>query len=170
MCPRRQRFTRSGPQDLGRADRDGHGCVDQKQKNDRKDVKHLARFLRLDEVPESYVPPEKYRHYRALTRRQKKLVERRSAFKKKKRGFNEQSAADTEHTPVETTTSTAPDRRGYEPTDTIRQKLAAGIEWGPRPASGTSRWCWRPDPTPLDDGESRIARQDDSIRFGREFQ
>jgi len=28
----------------------------------------------------------------------------------------------------------------------------------------------RPDPTPLDDGESRIARQDDSIRFGREFQ
>jgi hypothetical protein len=27
MCPRRQRFTRSGPADLGRADRDGRGCV-----------------------------------------------------------------------------------------------------------------------------------------------
>ncbi len=27
MCPRRQRFTRSGPRDLGKADRDGRGCV-----------------------------------------------------------------------------------------------------------------------------------------------
>jgi len=27
MCPRRQRFTRSGPADLGSADRDGRGCV-----------------------------------------------------------------------------------------------------------------------------------------------
>jgi len=27
MCPRRQRFTRSGPADLGEADRDGRGCV-----------------------------------------------------------------------------------------------------------------------------------------------
>jgi len=27
ICPRRQRFTRSGPADLGEADRDGRGCV-----------------------------------------------------------------------------------------------------------------------------------------------
>jgi len=27
MCPRRQRFTRSGPADLGEAARDGRGCV-----------------------------------------------------------------------------------------------------------------------------------------------
>ncbi len=27
MCPRRQRFTRSGPADLGEADRDGRSCV-----------------------------------------------------------------------------------------------------------------------------------------------
>jgi len=27
MCPRRQRFTRSGPTDLNTADRDGRGCV-----------------------------------------------------------------------------------------------------------------------------------------------
>jgi len=27
MCPRRQRFTRSGPADLGTADRDGRRCV-----------------------------------------------------------------------------------------------------------------------------------------------
>jgi len=27
MCPRRQRFTRLGPADLGEADRDGRGCV-----------------------------------------------------------------------------------------------------------------------------------------------
>jgi len=54
---------------------------DQKQKNDRKDAKNLARFLRLGEVPESYVPPEAYRRYRALARGRKKLVEKRSSFK-----------------------------------------------------------------------------------------
>ena len=37
----------------------------QKQKNDRKDAKNLARFLRLGEVPESYVPPEEFRRHRA---------------------------------------------------------------------------------------------------------
>jgi transposase len=46
----------------------------QKQKNDRKDAKNLARFLRLGGVPESYVPPEQYRRYRALARGRKKLV------------------------------------------------------------------------------------------------
>ncbi len=43
---------------------------DQKQKNDRKDAKNLDRYLRLGEVPESYVPPEEYRRYRALARSQ----------------------------------------------------------------------------------------------------
>ncbi len=41
---------------------------DQKQKNDRKGVKNLARYLRLGEVPESYVPPEECRRYRACAR------------------------------------------------------------------------------------------------------
>lgn len=40
----------------------------QKQKNDRVDAKQLARFLRLDEVPESYVPSKEFRKYRALAR------------------------------------------------------------------------------------------------------
>lgn len=31
---------------------------DQKQKNDHKDAKNLARYLRKGEIPESYVPPE----------------------------------------------------------------------------------------------------------------
>ena len=55
--------------------------ADQKQKNDRKDAKNLARYLRLGEVPESYVPPEEYRRYRALARGRKKLVDKRSDFK-----------------------------------------------------------------------------------------
>jgi transposase len=54
---------------------------DQIQKNDRKDAKNLARFLRMGEVPESYVPPEEYRRYRALARGRKKLVDKRSDFK-----------------------------------------------------------------------------------------
>jgi len=54
---------------------------DQKQKSDCKDAKNLARFLRLGEVPESYVPPEKFRRHRVLTRGHKKLVDKRSDFK-----------------------------------------------------------------------------------------
>ena len=54
---------------------------DQKRKNDRKDAKNLARFLRLGEVPESYVPPEEFRRCRALARGREKLVDRRSDFK-----------------------------------------------------------------------------------------
>jgi len=51
---------------------------DQKQKNDRKDAKNLAQFLRLGDVPESYASPEKYRRYRAQARGRKKLVDKRS--------------------------------------------------------------------------------------------
>jgi transposase len=53
----------------------------QKQKNDRVDAKQLARFLRLDEVPESYVPSKEFRKYRALARGRKKLVNKRTDFK-----------------------------------------------------------------------------------------
>jgi transposase len=54
---------------------------DQKQKNDRKDAKNLARYLRLGEVPESYVPSEAHRKYRTLARGRKKFVDKRSDFK-----------------------------------------------------------------------------------------
>jgi transposase len=53
----------------------------QKQKNDRVDAKQLARFLRLNEVPESYVPSRKLRRCRALARGRKKLVNKRTDFK-----------------------------------------------------------------------------------------
>lgn len=45
----------------------------QQQKDDRKDAKNLARYLRLGEVPESYVLPDAYWKYRALARGRKKL-------------------------------------------------------------------------------------------------
>ena len=64
---------------------------DQKQKNDRKDAKNLARFLRMGEVPESYVPPEEYRRYRALARGRKKLVDKRSDFKNEVNSLLDQS-------------------------------------------------------------------------------
>lgn len=49
--------------------------ANQKQKNDRVDAKQLARFLRIGEVPESYVPPKELRKYRALARGRKKFTE-----------------------------------------------------------------------------------------------
>ncbi|WP_080503439.1 IS110 family transposase [Halococcus thailandensis] len=54
--------------------------ANQKQKNDRVDAKKLARFLRMDEVPESYVPPEELRKYRALARGRKKLTNKKNDF------------------------------------------------------------------------------------------
>lgn len=39
----------------------------QKQKNDRKDAKNLARFLRMNESPESYVPPMNFFRPRACS-------------------------------------------------------------------------------------------------------
>jgi transposase len=53
----------------------------QRQKNDRKDAKNLARFLRMGEIPESYVPPTNFRKYRALTRGRKKFMDKRTDFK-----------------------------------------------------------------------------------------
>ena len=55
--------------------------ADQTQKDDRKDTKNLARYLRMGEVPESYVPPEDYRKYRTLARGRKKFVDKCSDFK-----------------------------------------------------------------------------------------
>lgn len=42
--------------------------ANQIQKNDRKDAKNLVRFLRMNETPESYVPPIELRKYRSLAR------------------------------------------------------------------------------------------------------
>jgi transposase len=53
----------------------------QKQKNDRKDAKNLARFLRMNEIPESYVPPKNFRRYRELARGRKKFMDKRTDFK-----------------------------------------------------------------------------------------
>lgn len=53
----------------------------QKQKDDRKDAKNLARFLRMNEIPESYVPPANVRKYRALARGRKKFMDKRTDFK-----------------------------------------------------------------------------------------
>jgi transposase len=55
--------------------------ANQKQKNDRVDAKKLARFLRMGEVPESYVPPEELRKDRALARGRKKLTNKQTDFK-----------------------------------------------------------------------------------------
>jgi transposase len=54
---------------------------DQTQKNDRKEAKNLARYLRMGEIPESYVLPTEFRKYRALARGRKKFVDKRSDFK-----------------------------------------------------------------------------------------
>ena len=55
--------------------------ANQRQKSDRRDAKNLARYLRLNDVPESYVQPEEYRRYRALARGRKKFVDKRNDFK-----------------------------------------------------------------------------------------
>jgi transposase len=55
--------------------------ANQRQKGDRRDAKNLARYLRLNDVPESYVPPEEYRRHRALACGRKKFVDKRNNFK-----------------------------------------------------------------------------------------
>lgn len=55
--------------------------VESSQKTDRVDAKKLAELLRLDGVPESYVPPTEIRECRALARGRKKLVEKRTDCK-----------------------------------------------------------------------------------------
>ena len=64
----------------------------QRQKNDRKDGKTLARFLRLGEVPKSYVPPEEFQCHRALARSSKKLVDKRPDFKNEVNSLFDQNA------------------------------------------------------------------------------
>jgi len=52
-------------------------------KNDRLDTKLLAQLCRADIVAESYVPPEDIRELRSFARGRKRLVEKRTDFKKK---------------------------------------------------------------------------------------
>jgi transposase len=65
--------------------------ANQKQKNDRVDAKQLARFLRMEEVPESYVPPKELREYRALARGRKKLMDKRTDFKNEVKALLDQN-------------------------------------------------------------------------------
>jgi len=53
------------------------------KKTDRVDAKELARLLRLDAIPESYVPSEEIRKYRALVRGRSSLVEDRTEMANK---------------------------------------------------------------------------------------
>lgn len=48
------------------------------KKTDRVDAKELARLLRIDAIPESYVPSEEIREYRTLVRGRCSLVEDRT--------------------------------------------------------------------------------------------
>lgn len=51
------------------------------QKTDEIDAEKLAKFLKADMIPESYVPPEAIRKRRALTRARHKLVQERTSWK-----------------------------------------------------------------------------------------
>jgi transposase len=57
------------------------------KKTDRVDAKQLARLLRLDSVPESYVPSEQIRECRALVRGRTKLVQVRTEMVNKIHGL-----------------------------------------------------------------------------------
>jgi transposase len=52
-----------------------------RQKTDEIDATKLAQLHRAELVPESYVPPEEIRAYRALTRGREKLVDERTRWK-----------------------------------------------------------------------------------------
>jgi transposase len=56
-------------------------------KTDRVDAKALARLLRLNSVPESYVPTEEIRRARALVRGRHSLVETRTEYANKIHGL-----------------------------------------------------------------------------------
>ena len=56
------------------------------KKTDRVDAKELARLVRLNSVPESYVPSEEIREARALVRGRQTLVEERTKFANKIHG------------------------------------------------------------------------------------
>ncbi len=61
--------------------------ADTDKKTDRIDAKELARMVRLDAVPERYVPPEQIREACALVRGRQKLVENRTNFANKVHGL-----------------------------------------------------------------------------------
>jgi transposase len=53
------------------------------KKTDRVDAKELARMVRLDSVPESYVPTDEWREARVLVRGRQSLVESRTKYANK---------------------------------------------------------------------------------------
>jgi transposase len=53
------------------------------KKTDRVDAKELARMVRLNSVPESYVPTDEIREVRALVRGRQTLVENRTEYANK---------------------------------------------------------------------------------------
>jgi transposase len=57
--------------------------ADSDKKTDRVDAKELARLLRLNSVPESYVPTEEIRQARALVRGRHSMVETRTEYANK---------------------------------------------------------------------------------------
>ncbi len=61
--------------------------ADTDKKTDRVDAKELARMLRLNSVPESYVPTEEVREARALVRGRQTLVENRTKYANKVHGL-----------------------------------------------------------------------------------
>jgi len=57
------------------------------KKTDRVDAKELARMVRLNSVPESYVPTDEVREARALVRGRQTLVENRTKYANKIHGL-----------------------------------------------------------------------------------
>jgi len=57
------------------------------KKTDRVDAKELARMVRLNSVPESYVPTDEVREARALVRGRQTLVENRTEYANKIHGL-----------------------------------------------------------------------------------
>jgi len=61
--------------------------ADTDKKTDRVDAKELARMVRLNSVPESYVPTDEIREARALVRGRQSLVEHRTEYANKVHGL-----------------------------------------------------------------------------------
>ena len=61
--------------------------ADTDKKTDRVDAKELARMVRLNSVPESYVPTDEIREARALVRGRQTLVEDRTKYANKVHGL-----------------------------------------------------------------------------------
>jgi len=61
--------------------------ADTDKKTDRVDAKELARMLRLNSVPESYVPTDEVREARALVRGRQSLIEERTKYANKIHGL-----------------------------------------------------------------------------------